>query len=115
MTLHGDQEVAEQARDRWAEAAVLVRSRRRVWSGVTLAELLGVWLAAEHGWRPSTLVGYRSTAAFLSRDPVGGRRAVDVGPQVLRAACTRWRHDGSRDLARARRRRGEVRAVVVLS
>lgn len=94
LTVHGDVEVA---RERWAEAAVLVRSRRQVWSGITLAELLGVWLAAEHDWRPSTLVGYRSTAGFLARDPVGGRRAVDVGPQVLRAACARWRLGGSHD------------------
>lgn len=97
MTVHGDLEVAEEARDRWAEAAARVRSRRQVWSGITLAELLEVWLAAEHDWRPSTLVGYRSTAGFLARDPVGGRRAVDVGPQVLRAACARWRQGGSRD------------------
>ena len=97
VTVHGDREAAEQARDRWAEAAVLVRCRRQVWSGVTLAELLGVWLAAEHDWKPSTLVGYRSAAGFLARDPVGGHRAVDVGPQVLRAACARWRQDGSRD------------------
>jgi len=97
LTVHGEHELAEQARDRWAAEAALVRSRRQVRSGINLGELLGAWLAAEHGWRPSTLVGYRSTTGFLIRDPLGGRRAVDVTPRVLRAECERWRRSGTRD------------------
>jgi len=28
---------------------------------ITVAELLRAWLAADHPWKPSTVVGYRST------------------------------------------------------
>jgi len=80
VTVHGDLQVAEEARGRWAEAAALVRSRRQVWSGITLAELLGVWLADEHDWRPSTLVGYRSTAGFLARDRLYESPFTDHAP-----------------------------------
>src|SRR5664279_3507716 len=51
-------------------------------------------MCADHGWRPSTVVGYRSVAGFLTRDPLGGRRAVDLTPKVLVAACADWRSQG---------------------
>jgi integrase len=94
LTVHGDRQAAEDARARWAAQAELVRSTRRARPGITLGELLEDWLAAEHGWRPSTLAGYRSTVAYLVGDPLAARRAVDLSPSVLRAACAAWRNPG---------------------
>ncbi len=42
---------------------------------ITVAELLAAWLAADHPWKPSTVVGYRST--------VKGRVGVDE--RILRS------------------------------
>ena len=94
VTVHGDRESAQAARERWAAKAELVRSSGRTRPGITLAALLGEWMCADHGWRPSTVVGYRSVAGFLTRDPLGGRRAVDLTPKVLAAACADWRSQG---------------------
>jgi integrase len=91
LTVHGDRETAQAARERWAAQAELVRSSGRSRPGITLAALLREWLCADHGWRPSTVVGYRSVARFLTQDPVGKRRAVDLTPKVLAAACADWR------------------------
>ena len=94
LTVHGDRESAQAARERWAAKAELVRSSGRTRPGITLAALLREWMCADHGWRPSTVVGYRSVAGFLTRDPLGGRRAVDLTPKVLVAACADWRSQG---------------------
>jgi hypothetical protein len=59
LTVHGDRESAQAARERWAAKAELVRSSGRTRPGITLAALLREWLCADHGWRPSTVVGYR--------------------------------------------------------
>ena len=72
-------------------------SAGRARPGITLACLLREWLAADHGWRPSTLAGYRSAVGFLARDRIGSKRAIDVGPAVLSAAITTWRADGWTD------------------
>jgi hypothetical protein len=97
VTVHGDRETAQAARERWAASAELLRSAGRARPGITLACLLREWLAADHGWRPSTLAGYRSAAGFLARDRIGSRRAIDVSPAVLSAAITAWRADGWTD------------------
>jgi hypothetical protein len=94
LTVHGDRPAAEEARARWAAQAALIRSTRRARPGITLGELLEVWLAAEPAWRPSTLAGYRSTVAYLVGDPLAVRRAVELSPSVLRAACAAWRTRG---------------------
>src|SRR5664279_4743648 len=94
LTVHGDRESAQAARERWAAKAELVRSSGRTRPGITLADLLREWLCADHGWRPSTVAGYRSVAGFLTQDPVGSRRAVDLTPKVLAAACADWRSQG---------------------
>jgi len=94
LTVHGDRETAQAARERWAAQAELVRSSGRTRPGITLAALLREWLCADHGWRPSTVAGYRSVARFLTQDPVGKRRAVDLTPKVLAAACADWRWQG---------------------
>lgn len=62
--------------------------------GITIAALLREWLGTDHGWRPSTIAGYRSVVGFLGQDPVATRRAVDLTPAVLAAACTAWRSQG---------------------
>ena len=97
LTVHGDWEVADAARDRWAADAALVRLAGHARPGITVAHLLEVWLTADHEWRPSTLAGYRSAAGFLARDRIGCRRAIDVSPTVLRAACAAWRAAGWSD------------------
>src|SRR5664279_5677941 len=97
LTVHGGRESAQAARERWAAKAELVRSAGRARPGITLACLLREWLAADHGWRPSTLAGYRSAVGFLARDRIGSRRAIDVSPAVLSAAITAWRADGWTD------------------
>ena len=97
VTVHGDRETAQAARERWAASAELLRSAGRARPGITLTCLLREWLAADHGWRPSTLAGYRSAVGFLARDRIGSRRAIDVSPAVLAAAITAWRADGWTD------------------
>src|SRR5664279_6254592 len=97
VTVHSDRETAQAARERWAASAELLRSAGRARPGITLACLLREWLAADHGWRPSTVTGYRSAVGFLARDRIGSRRAIDVSPAVLAAAITAWRADGWTD------------------
>ena len=94
FTVHGDREAAESARARWAAKAELVRAKGRGRPGITVGELLAEWLEADHGWRPSTIVGYRSVVGFLVGDRLAGRRAVDVSPPVLTAVSRVWRDAG---------------------
>ncbi|HEY4994056.1 MAG TPA: hypothetical protein VII33_18430, partial [Nakamurella sp.] len=74
FTVHGDRQAAEDARVRWAAMAELLRTQGRAQPGISVAALLQEWLQADHGWRPSTITGYRSTAGFLARDRLGPRR-----------------------------------------
>jgi len=41
---------------------------------ITAAELLPAWLAADHPWKPSAVVGYRSVVRALIADPLAGFR-----------------------------------------
>jgi hypothetical protein len=91
VTVHGDEATAEEARRRCAEEADRARARFGLCPGLTVADLLAVWLDADHGWRPSTVLGYRSIVRLLAQDPIAGRRAVEVSPVVVRAACVAWR------------------------
>jgi len=94
LTVFGSADTAEDARRRWAAEAAQVRAQRLARAEISLADLLAVWLAADHGWKPSTKTGYRSIVNQLARDSLGRRRAVDVTPRVLRAATARWRAAG---------------------
>lgn len=94
FTVHGDRQAAEDAKVRWAAMAELLRSHGRAQPAISVAALLQEWLQADHGWRPSTICGYRSTARFLACDRVGSRRATDLTPRVLAAVCDQWRADG---------------------
>lgn len=60
----------------------------------TLADLLAVWLAAEHDWKPSTWHNYRLAAARLTRDPLSARPPTRLSPPVVSAAISRWRQTG---------------------
>jgi hypothetical protein len=95
ITVHGDEAAARQVRADAARLAAFARRRRRGDATVTVGELLGLWLDADLGWRPSTAVGYRSIAAFLSADPLGRHRASALTPPIARAACSRWLSTGT--------------------
>lgn len=95
VTVHGDRDDATAALARWAAQARAVRAGHRAAPGIPVRDLLARWLAAPHGWRPSTLVGYRSTVGALSRDRLGARRAATVTPAVLAAAMAVWAAGGA--------------------
>lgn len=63
-------------------------------SVITVAEVLTVWVEADHPWKPSTLVGYRSVARALSRDPLGSVPAGSLTPALARAVIARWQGEG---------------------
>jgi len=90
VTVRGDAPTAASELARWAGLAAVVRAARRSDPAIAVGQLLVVWLAAEHQWRPSTLVGYRSVVRALTADPIGRRRVATLSPVVLRAACTAW-------------------------
>ena len=94
LTVHGDREGAPAARERWAAKAELVRSAGRARPSVTIAVLLREWLGTDHGWRPSTVAGYRSVVRFLDQEPVAMLRVVDLTPAALAGVCTSWRSQG---------------------
>jgi integrase len=60
----------------------------------TVADLLEVWLSAEHDWKPSTWQGYGIAAARLARDPLASRAPSRLSPPVMTAAVTAWRTTG---------------------
>jgi len=96
ITLHGTREDAEQL---LAELRARCVSAGRATPGplITLAEVLGAWIEADHPWKPSTLVGYRSVARFLRADSLGTRRVQQLMPADVRAAVNRWRARGASD------------------
>lgn len=61
---------------------------------LTVAELLTAWLAADHPWKPSTVVGYRSTVKALQADPVARMRVMALSPRVVRDLVDRWARAG---------------------
>lgn len=90
MTVHGS------AADADARRAVLVAAQVRLpGSQFTLRALLEVWLAADHPWKPSTVVGTRSVVRALSRDPLAGVPAARLSPPLVRAAMRRWVDGGA--------------------
>jgi len=61
---------------------------------LTVAELLDGWLTADHPWKPSTRVGYRSNVRALLADPIARTRVVALHPHGVRTAFTRWSAQG---------------------
>ena len=74
VMFRGDAEEAEVYRRQLADEYRLRRASSRAAPLVTVEELLGRWLVADHPWKPSTLVGYRSAARGL----IGDRRLADT-------------------------------------
>lgn len=95
LTVHGDREDAQAALARWAAEADAVRAGRCAAPGISVADLLDRWLTAQHGWRPSTLIGYRSVVRALRAAPIGARRASQVAPPVVRALAQGWAATGT--------------------
>lgn len=89
VTVHGDQADAEQRRALLAQQAEQLRARAAVPLG-TVADVLAVWLAAEHDWKPSTQQNYRHATRRLSAEPVARRRPDRLSPPVLCAAMAAW-------------------------
>ena len=91
VTVRGSRALAEQYA---AELAAEYRVRRSVATAapmLTVRELLDRWLDADHPWKPSTLVGYRSNAKALQCDAVlATARVVSLTPRLLRVAFVRW-------------------------
>lgn len=96
VTFHGSAADAEAYRSQLAAEYAARRAVNRAAPMLTVAELLERWLAADHRWKPSTWVGYRSNARHLSADAALARTKVaSVTPQLLRAAFERWEADGA--------------------
>lgn len=93
VTVHGELAEAEQRRVLLAAQAEQLRDRRQR-PLRTVADLLEVWLAAEHDWKPSTWQGYRQAARHLTADPLARRAPATVSPPVLRAAMRTWTQTG---------------------
>ena len=83
VTVYGDREDVEARRRELAGTATLARASGRPSPALTVGELLERWLAVDHGWRPSTLVGYRSNVRFLATDPLAQRRVSSLTPAVV--------------------------------
>lgn len=93
VTVHGDLADVEQQRALLAQQAEQLRARAVVPLG-TVNDLLAVWLAAEHDWKPSTWQNYRQAARRLSAQPVARRRPDRLSPPVLRVAMAAWQQQG---------------------
>ncbi len=93
VTVRGDLVQAQRQRELLAAQAEAIRA----FNGPalrTVADLLGVWLQAEHDWKPSTWQNYRIAAARLSRDPLAQRPPSRLSPPVMAAAVTTWQAAG---------------------
>lgn len=89
---------AGEARVRCDELAAACAARRdsaRAAPFATVGELLDRWLPAEHDWKPSTWVGYRSNARALSGYALSRERAEALTPHLVRLAMTRWAAAGA--------------------
>ena len=70
----GDAADAEAYRRQLADEYALRRAASRAAPLLSVEGLLGRWLAGDHPWKPSTVVGYRSAARGLIQD----RRLADT-------------------------------------
>jgi integrase len=92
---HGSASDAEIYRAELAWEYAARRAVTRASPLLTVRELLERWLAADHPWKPSTLVGYRSNTRFLMSDDLARLRVVSLTPRLLRAAFARWSAQGA--------------------
>jgi integrase len=87
---------SETYRTELAEEYAIRRAVARAAPFLTVAGLLERWLLADHPWKPSTAVGYRSNARHLSNDShLANVRVVSLTPVQLRATFARWSASGA--------------------
>lgn len=92
-TVHGDLAAAQAGRQALAAEATRIRAAQEG-PPRTVAELLTVWLAAPHDWKPSTWHGYRTTGRRLNRDPLAARKLSRLSPPVMHAVIAAWSKAG---------------------
>ena len=92
-TVRGELADAERARALLAAHASQVRAQRQP-PLRTVAELLEVWLAAEHDWKPATWQNYRLAVRRLTADPLCRRLPDRLSPPVLRTAMRARQQQG---------------------
>jgi integrase len=98
VTFYGGAVEAEVYRRKLAAEYVARRSIARAAPLLTVAELLERWLGADHRWKPSTRIGYRSNVRFLAVDVTLARsRVVSLTPHQVRRAEARWVAAGASD------------------
>lgn len=96
VTFYGEAADADAYRSQLAGEYAERRIVTREAPMLTTAELLERWLAADHAWKPSTWVGYRSNAKHLAADAVLARtKVVSITPRLLRTAFERWKANGA--------------------
>src|SRR5581483_8206610 len=96
VMFRGSAAEADTYRAELAEEYAARRAVTRAAPFVTVAELLDRWLLADHRWKPSTLVGYRSNARQLTNDTQLAKcRVVSLTPVQLRATFARWSASGA--------------------
>ena len=96
VTFRGSAADADGYRGQLAEEYARRRAVTRAAPLLTVAELVERWLLADHPWKPSTVVGYRSNGRFLATDTYLARqRVVSITPALLRAAFARWSAAGA--------------------
>lgn len=90
VTVHGTAADADARRVLLLDAQLRVRR-----SELTVGRVLEVWLEAEHGWKPATLVSHRSVSRALQADPIALEPVARMTPALTRAAMARWAAAGA--------------------
>jgi hypothetical protein len=95
FTVHGDAELAGQARGELAaEYGSISSDVRRTASVVTVGELLEGYLGSAQLWKPATVASHHHVVSTLAGAPLCRCRLQWLTPAVMRAAICRWRGEG---------------------
>ena len=96
VTFRGAHDDAERYRTELAAEYQARRSVTKAAPMLTVTELLDRWLAADHPWKSSTVVGYKSNAKALRADAaLASTRVVSLTPRLLRKVFERWTASGA--------------------
>lgn len=96
IVFRGSAQEAERYRRELAGEYAERRGVARAAPMVTVGDLLERWLQADHPWRPSTAVGYRSNVRALTVDAaLAETRVMSLTPLLVRAAFARWEAAGA--------------------
>lgn len=91
----GDAEFAERRRHELIDDYVVTRvDFSSAGARLTLGELLERFFAAQHLWKPATVVSHRPVVHALVADPLAHRRLVVLTAGDVRAAISRWQAAG---------------------